>query len=79
VYEKKLPLLCIVMKNNSMAMTGRQPAYDPVPYFAWAKPVICRAEDTGTLMRVIRRATVPVTVIVEGECPEGSRHETVEY
>ena len=79
VYEKKLPLLCIVMKNNSMAMTGRQPAYDPVPYLAWAKPVVCRAEDTETLGRVIHRATVPVTVIVEGECPEGSRHETVEY
>jgi TPP-dependent indolepyruvate ferredoxin oxidoreductase alpha subunit len=79
VYEKKLPLLSIVMKNNSMAMTGRQPAYDPVPYLAWAKPVVCRAEDTETLGRVIHRAPVPVTVIVEGECPEGSRHETVEY
>src|SRR5512139_3537800 len=24
VYEKRLPLLCIVMKNNCAAMTGRQ-------------------------------------------------------
>jgi len=79
VYEKKLPLLCIVMKNNCMAMTGRQPAYDPVPYLAWAKPVVCRAEDTETLGRLVRRPEAPVTVIVEGECPEGSRHETVEY
>ena len=45
VYEKRLPLLCIVMKNNCTAMTGKQPAYDPVPYLPWANPVICRAED----------------------------------
>jgi indolepyruvate ferredoxin oxidoreductase, alpha subunit len=32
VYEKNLPLLCIVMKNNCTAMTGKQPTYDPVPY-----------------------------------------------
>jgi TPP-dependent indolepyruvate ferredoxin oxidoreductase alpha subunit len=79
IYEKNLPLLCIVMKNNCMAMTGKQPSYDPVPYLAWAKPVICRAEDTETLRRVIHRAPVPATVIVEGECPKGSKHETVEY
>ena len=32
VYEKELPLLCIVMKNNCTAMTGKQPVYDPVRY-----------------------------------------------
>jgi TPP-dependent indolepyruvate ferredoxin oxidoreductase alpha subunit len=79
VYEKNLPLLCIVMKNNCTAMTGKQPAYDPVPYLAWAKPVICRADDEEQLLRVICRPEKPVTVIVEGECPEGANHETVEY
>jgi TPP-dependent indolepyruvate ferredoxin oxidoreductase alpha subunit len=79
VYEKHLPLLCIVMKNNCMAMTGKQPSYDPVPYLAWAQPVISRADDTKMLGRVIRRTPASVTVIVEGECPKGSRHETVEY
>ncbi|MEN6443746.1 MAG: thiamine pyrophosphate-dependent enzyme [Methanoregula sp.] len=79
VYEKRLPLLCIVMKNNCTAMTGRQPIYDPVPYLAWAKPVICRADDEEQLIRYIRLPEKPVTVIVEGECPEGASHETVEY
>jgi hypothetical protein len=67
------------MKNNCMAMTGKQPSYDPVPYLAWAQPVISRADDTKMLGRVIRRTPASVTVIVEGECPKGSRHETVEY
>jgi len=79
VYEKNLPLLCIVMKNNCAAMTGKQPTYDLLPYLEWAKPVVCRAEDARQLRRVIRRPGAPVTVIVEGECPEGSSHETVEY
>jgi TPP-dependent indolepyruvate ferredoxin oxidoreductase alpha subunit len=79
VYEKHLPLLCIVMKNNCTAMTGKQPTYDTVPYLAWAKPVVCRAGDERELRRVIRHPAAPVTVIVEGECPEGSNHETVEY
>ena len=49
VYEKGLPLLCIVMNNKCTAMTGRQTAYDPVPYIRWANPVICRADDELTL------------------------------
>ena len=79
VYEKSLPLLCVVMKNGCTAMTGRQPTYDPVPYLSWADPVICRTDDEQILRQVIRRPDAPVTVIVEGECPEGSSHETVEY
>ncbi len=49
VYEKRLPLLCIVMKNDCTAMTGKQPAYDLLPYLQWADPVVCRAEDVMTL------------------------------
>jgi TPP-dependent indolepyruvate ferredoxin oxidoreductase alpha subunit len=79
VYEKNLPLLCIMMKNRCTAMTGKQPVYDPLPYLAWADPVTCRAEDSGRLREVICRPEKPVTLIVEGECPEGSEHETVEY
>ena len=78
VYEKRLPLLCIVMKNHCTAMTGGQPAFDPVPYLAWADPVICRAEDEHRLREVIRHPDAPVTVVVEAACPKGARHETVE-
>lgn len=78
VYEKRLPLLCIVMKNHCAAMTGGQPASDPVPYLTWADPVICRAENEQLLRKVIRPTDRPLTVVVEAECPQGAHHETVE-
>ena len=78
VYEKRRALLCVVMKNNCTAMTGGQPAYDPVPYLSWADPVICRTEDERVLEEELVAGDGPRTVVVEGECPEGSHHETVE-
>jgi len=79
VYEKRLPLLCIVMNNNCTAMTGKQRSYDPVPYLMWADPIICRADDEETLKNEIVVTDTPRTLVVEGTCPEGSIHETVEY
>ena len=79
VYEKRLPLLCIVMKNNCTAMTGKQPAYDLLPYLRWADPVICRADDATTLEHELVVTDRPRTLIVNGTCPKGCSHETVEY
>ena len=79
VYEKRLPLLCIVMNNDCTAMTGKQFSYDPVPYLMWADPVICRADDEETLKNELVVTDTPRTLVVEGTCPEGSSHETVEY
>jgi len=78
VYEKDLPLLCIVMKNHCAAMTGGQRVSDPLPYIRWADPVICPADDEAHLRELIRDPQGPGTVIVEGECPKGAYHETVE-
>jgi len=79
VYEKRLPLLCIVMKNDCTAMTGRQPAYNLLPYLLWANPVVCRADDESTLERELVVTDRPRTLVVEGICPEGSSHETIAY
>jgi TPP-dependent indolepyruvate ferredoxin oxidoreductase alpha subunit len=79
VYEKRLPLLCIVMKNNCTAMTGKQPTCDLVPYLSWARPVICRADDRKMLEKELVIGDRPRTIVIEGTCPEGSRHETIEY
>jgi TPP-dependent indolepyruvate ferredoxin oxidoreductase alpha subunit len=79
VYEKRLPLLCIVMNNKCTAMTGKQPSYDPVRYISWADPVICRAGDEQTLRKELVVTDRPRTLVIEGTCPEGSCHETVEY
>ena len=72
VYEKRLPLLCIVMNNKCTAMTGKQPAYDPVRYIRWADPVICRADDEQTLEKELVVTDRPRTLVIEGTCPEGS-------
>jgi TPP-dependent indolepyruvate ferredoxin oxidoreductase alpha subunit len=78
VYEKKTPLLCIIMKNNCMGMTGGQQAYDIMPYIAWADPVICRADDETRLREILVPPQSPVVVVIEGTCPIGRHHETVE-
>jgi len=79
VYEKRLPVLCIVMKNHCAAMTGGQTVSDPVPYIRWADPVVCPADDERRLRDVIHEPDAPQTVVVEAECPKGAHHETVEY
>ena len=79
VYEKRLPLLCIVMKNDCTAMTGKQPAYDLLPYLRWADPVVCRADDGMTLERELVVTDRPRMLVVEGVCPKGSSHETIAY
>jgi indolepyruvate ferredoxin oxidoreductase alpha subunit len=77
VYEKRLPLLCIVFVNRCTAMTGKQPSPDPIPYIGWASPEMCQAEDRAALTRVIRHVDRPVTVIVEGTCPAGAQHQMI--
>ena len=79
VYEKKIPILCIVMNNRCTAMTGQQPGYDPGRYLAFADPVVCRADNELILNKEIVVRDRPRTLVVEGICPEGCSHETVEY
>lgn len=78
VYEKKLPLLTIVLKNDRMGMTGGQRTYDLMRYFGWAEPVFCRADDERVLNDELTVPDTPRMLVVEGACPEGCRHETVE-
>jgi indolepyruvate ferredoxin oxidoreductase alpha subunit len=79
VYEKQLPLLCIVLKNDRMGMTGGQAVYDLKKYLAWAEPVYCPAGDENLLNAGLAVTDTPRTLVVEGACPEGCSHETVEY
>ncbi|MDD5419482.1 MAG: thiamine pyrophosphate-dependent enzyme, partial [Methanomicrobiaceae archaeon] len=77
VYERRIPVLCIVLKNNRMGMTGGQPAYDVMRYLRWADPTVCSADDADTLDEVLVMPEAPCTVVIEGRCPEGGQHETV--
>jgi TPP-dependent indolepyruvate ferredoxin oxidoreductase alpha subunit len=78
VYEKKLPLLCIVLENRCMGMTGGQEAPSPGRYIRWAGPRIVGASEKGLLEELITVPEGPVTVIIQGTCPKGRHHETVE-
>ena len=72
------PLLCVVLENRCLAMTGRQPHHGVEPYLAWAEPVVLDAADHAGLARAIAPADRTTTVIVRGDCPEGARYATLE-
>jgi TPP-dependent indolepyruvate ferredoxin oxidoreductase alpha subunit len=76
-YEKHLPLLCIVLSNRRLGMTGGQPGYDPVRYLSWADPMVISV-DHPNLSRVLEPGEGPKTVVVEVICPEGESYERVE-
>ncbi|MDD1670898.1 MAG: thiamine pyrophosphate-dependent enzyme, partial [Methanomicrobiales archaeon] len=76
VYGKHLPILCIVLANKRLGMTGGQPGYDPVPYIGWANPAVIPA-DHPDLPLLLWKGRGPRTVVVEGTCPEGETYETV--
>ncbi|HXW98593.1 MAG TPA: thiamine pyrophosphate-dependent enzyme [Methanomicrobiales archaeon] len=76
VYEKRLPLLCIVLLNRRLGMTGGQPGIDPLPYLAWARPFVAPA-DHPDLPLLLGKTGGPRTVVIEGVCPEGESYERV--
>jgi hypothetical protein len=76
-YEKHLPLLCIVLSNKRLGMTGGQPGYDPVRYLSWADPTVISA-DHPDLSRILEPGEGPRTVVVEVTCSEGESYERVE-
>ena len=78
VYEKRLPLLCIVMDNRCSAMTGRQPSFPLEPYLRWAEPQYTRAPDIGEIRELFRTVNRPGVIVIRGECPAGQNHEIVE-
>ena len=78
-YEKDLRSWPLSVKNNSTAMTGMQRIMIRVRYLSFADPVICRTDDELALKQELVVPDRPRTLIIEGTCPEGSSHETVEY
>lgn len=77
VYQEGVPLLCVVMVNQCMGMTGGQPVADPLPYLGFANPQICDAHDLKRLEELLTIPEKPMTVLVYGSCPEVIKHETV--
>lgn len=76
VYEKKLPLLCIIMQNSCMGMTGGQPVVNLFPYIGFAEPDVVSAGDVTTLKKRLSNQKRPYTIVVSGQCPQEIHHET---
>jgi TPP-dependent indolepyruvate ferredoxin oxidoreductase alpha subunit len=79
VREKGIPLLCIVLKNERLGFVGKGEAYDIDPFIAWADPLQVGAADESRLREALVPAGGLQVVVIEGSCPPGERHETVEY
>jgi TPP-dependent indolepyruvate ferredoxin oxidoreductase alpha subunit len=79
VYHKKIPLLCIVLKNECMGMTGGQATCDIMPYLSFASPVVCRFDETERIRGLLSPKKTPFTLVISGHCPEERCHEIVEY
>lgn len=80
VYQKTLPVLCIVLVNGRAAMTGIKPVDDIRPYLEWASPVRldCSKESLTVIAEKLeKRREKPEILLVYGQCPEGEEHEAV--
>ena len=77
-YAHGTPLLCIVLANRCLAMTGRQPHPEVEPYLGWADPIVFDATDHEGLARAIVPTDRTTTIIVRGTCPAGARYGTLE-
>lgn len=80
VYQKSLPVLCIVLVNGMAAMTGMKPVHDILPYIKWASPVCldCSSESLAVIAEKLEeKREKPEILLVYGQCPEGEEHEAV--
>jgi TPP-dependent indolepyruvate ferredoxin oxidoreductase alpha subunit len=76
--KKAIPLLCIVMQNRCMGMTGGQPVGDIIPYLKPFDPLIIDASDVMSIASALMSVSRLRVIVVQGRCPEVICHETVE-
>lgn len=74
VYEKRSSLLCIVLQNRCMGMTGRQQVPDLQKYIAWADPIVVSADDQTGLKGALAETRRPCTLVVQGTCNRGDSY-----
>lgn len=79
VYEKGLPLLCVILDNRCAAMTGKQPALPLDRYIGWADPHYVPVYEKKEIQHLLETAAKPGVIVIRGTCPEGQEHEIVAY
>ncbi len=81
ICEKDESLFCLILKNRKLGMTGGQDCPDILPYLARFRPTVVSADDPR-LAELIEKGVTEKTglgiLVVEGECPSGENHETIE-
>jgi len=81
ICEKDESLFCLILKNRKLGMTGGQDCPDILPYLTRFRPTVVSADDPG-LEKLIKEGVLENTglriLIIEGECPSGENHETIE-
>ena len=79
VYEKGLPLLCVILDNRCAAMTGKQPSLPIERFIGWAGPHVVPVQDEAGIRHLLESACRPGVIVIRGTCPEGQEHEIVAY
>ena len=81
IFEKGESLFCIVLQNRKMGMTGGQDCPDILPYLTCFHPSVVAGNDVN-LEKLIENGIEEKNglniLIVQGECPSGENHETIE-
>ncbi|MCL2460894.1 MAG: thiamine pyrophosphate-dependent enzyme [Euryarchaeota archaeon] len=85
IYERKIPVITVIIQNYKLGMTGGQPMPDIMPYIGFANPTVYNCSDNTALQAIksaivtpIRERKEPRTFVVQGSCQEVISHEYVE-
>ena len=85
IYERKIPVITVIIQNYTLGMTGGQPMPDIMPYIEFAKPTVCNCSDNAALQAIASEIVKPIemrkepqTFVVQGSCQEMISHEYVE-
>ena len=85
IYERKIPVITVILQNYKLGMTGGQPMPDIMPYIGFANPVVHDCSDNialqvikSAIMTPMEQREKPRTFVVQGLCQEMISHEYVE-
>ena len=84
IYERKIPVITVIMQNYKLGMTGGQPMRDIMPYIGFSNPTVLDCSDNAALEMIKSAILTPIeqrgetqTFVVQGSCQEVIRYEFV--
>ncbi|MDV0443814.1 thiamine pyrophosphate-dependent enzyme [Methanorbis rubei] len=80
IAEKGHPLLCIILQNRTLAMTGGQKCPDITRYLSCFHPRTISADEIEELEKELKSEQNGLKIlIVSGTCPKEEHHEIIPY